>query len=424
VSLPAGLRAFRHRDFRLFYLGQGVSQIGTWLQMIATSWLVYRLSGSTFMLGLAAFSLQIPFLVLGPLAGVFIDRINRRHVLMVTNSVAALQAVAMFAVVVFGVVEPWHLVAGNLVLGIVSACDAPARQSILVELVGGKSDLPNAIALNSAMMNAARFIGPLIGGALIAGLGEPWGFGVNVLTYTVMLWALWQMRVTPRARPPSEKGWLRQLAAGARDAFGFLPTRSALLLLAATAFTVHSFAAQMPWFAREAFHGNSRTLGLLVGAAGFGAVSGMIYLASRPDIRGLLRLAGIMSALAGAALIVFSFSKTLWLALPALYVVGMSSMLVAASTNTVLQSIVPDELRGRVASLYVMSFLGVAPLGALATGAVAERVGPPLTLAGCGFLAMIAAAVYAGQYPAIRREIRVAYERLGILPSTAERPGR
>jgi MFS family permease len=424
VNLPAGLRAFRHRDFRLFYIGQGVSQIGTWLQMIATSWLVYRLSGSTFMLGLAAFSLQIPFLVLGPLAGVFVDRLNRRRTLMITNSIAALQAVAMFTVVVLGKVEPWHLIAGNLVLGIVGACDAPARQSILVELVGGRSDLPNAIALNSAMMNGARFIGPLIGGVLIAGLSEPWGFGLNVLTYTVMLWALWQMRVTPRARAPSEQGWLRQLAAGARYAYGFLPTRSALLLLAATSFTVQSFAAQLPWFAREAFHGNSRTLGALVGAAGFGAVSGMIYLASRPDIRGLLRLAGMMSALAGAALVAFSFSKSLWLALPALYVVGMGSMLVAASTNTVLQSIVPDELRGRVASLYVMSFLGVSPLGALAAGAVAERVGPPATLAGCGILALLAAVAYASQYPAIRREIRVAYAKLGILPNTGGSPGR
>jgi MFS family permease len=424
VSLPAGLRAFRHRDFRLFYVGQGVSQIGTWLQMIASSWLVYRLSGSTFLLGVAAFSMQIPFLVLGPLAGVFVDRLNRRLTLMITNSVAALQAVAMFAVVATGVVEPWHLITGNLVLGIVSACDAPARQSILVELVGGRSDLPNAIALNSAMMNGARFIGPLLGGALIAALGESWGFGLNVLTYTVMLWALSQMRVSPRGRAPTEQGWLRQLAAGARYAFGFLPTRAALLLLAATAFTVHSFAAQMPWFAREAFHGDSRTLGLLVGAAGFGAVSGMIYLASRPDIRGLLRLAGMMAALSGAALVLFSFSRTLWLALPALYVVGMGSRLVAASTNTVLQSIVPDDLRGRVASLYVMSFLGVSPLGALLTGAVAERVGPPAALAGCGFVALAAAVVYASQYPAIRREIRIAYEKLGIFSSTAERPGQ
>ena len=177
----------------------------------------------------------------------------------------------------------------------------------------------------------------------------------------------------------------------------------------------------MPWFAREAFGGGSGTLGQLVGAAGFGAVTGMIYLASRPDIRGLLRLCGVMAAISGAALLAFSFSRTLWIALPALYLVGMSSMLVAASTNTVLQSIVPDELRGRVASLYVMSFLGVAPLGALAAGWLAERVGPPATLASCGVIALAAAAAYGSQYPKIRKEIRVAYQRLGILPNTSDR---
>jgi MFS family permease len=421
VNLPAGLRAFRHRDFRLFYVGQGVSQIGTWLQMIATSWLVFHLSGSAFMLGLAAFALQAPFLVLTPLAGVVIDRVDRRRVLMITNSIAALQATVMFTLVLTRSVQPWHLVAGNLVLGITNACDAPARQSILVGLVGGKADLPNAIALNSAMMNGARFIGPLIGGALIATLGEPWAFGLNLATYAVMLWALSRMHPAPAPHSPAEHGLLRQLAAGARYAYGFLPTRSALLLLAAIAFTVHSFAAQMPWFAREAFHGGSGTLGQLVGAAGFGAVSGMIYLAARPDIRGLLRLCGIMAAVSGAALLVFSFSRSLWIALPALYLLGMSSMLVAASTNTVLQSIVPDELRGRVASLYVMSFLGVAPLGALAAGVVAERFSPPIALGACGVLALLAAAAYGLQYPKIRKEIRVAYQDLGILPSTSGR---
>jgi MFS family permease len=421
VNLPAGLRAFRHRDYRLFYVGQGVSQIGTWLQMIATSWLVFHLSGSAFMLGLAAFALQAPFLVLTPIAGVFVDRVDRRRVLMTTNCVAALQAVTMFTLVATGRVETWHLVAGNLVLGVASACDAPARQSILVGLVGGKADLPNAIALNSAMMNGARFIGPLIGGALIATLGEPWAFGLNALTYVVMLAALLQMRAAPAPHAPAERGLLRQLAAGARYAYGFLPTRAALLLLAAIAFTVHSFAAQMPWFAREAFRGGSDTLGQLVGAAGFGAVTGMIYLAARPDIRGLLRLAGIMAAVSGAALVVFSFSRSLWVALPALYLVGMGSMLVAASTNTVLQSIVPDALRGRVASLYVVSFLGVAPLGALTAGWVAERFGPPATLTACGVLALLAAIAYASQYPKIRKEIRTAYEGLGILPSTSDR---
>jgi MFS family permease len=417
VTLPSGLRALRHRDFRLFYIGQGTSQIGFWLQQIATGWLIYHLSGSTFLLGLGAFAMQIPFLVLAPLAGVFVDRMDRRRVLMLTNSVAFLQAGAMFALVATGTAQPWHLIAGNLVLGIVAACDAPARQSILVELVGGKADLPNAIALNSTMMNAARFVGPLAGGALIATLGERWSYGLNTLTYLFMLGALSRMRPTRRHFPPTEQGVLRQLAAGARYAYGFLPTRCALLLLAAISFTVHSYAALMPWFAREAFHGDSRTLGMLVGAGGLGAVSGMLYLAWRPDIRGLLRLVGAMSAMAGAALVVFSFATRLWLALPALYLVGMGAMLTAASTNTVIQSIVPDELRGRVASLYVMSFLGVSPLGALTSGWIAEHWRPPVALAACGIAALVAAAAYASQLPKIRREIRPVYRKLGITPN-------
>ena len=416
MKLPRGLRALRHRNFRLFYLGQGTSQIGSWLQLIATSWLIYRLSESAFMLGLAAFALQIPFLVLAPVAGVFIDRLDRRRVLIFTNSIASLQALALFTVVATGTAQPWHLIAANLVLGTVNACDAPARQSILVELVGGKEDLPNAIALNSIMMNAARFVGPLIGGALIAALGERWGYGVNVLTYAVILTALSRMRLTPHLHAPTERGLLRQLAAGARFAYGFLPIRTALLLLAATSVTVQSYAALMPWFAREAFHGDSRTLGVLVSGAGLGAVSGMLYLASRPNIRGLLRLIAWTSGTAGTALVVFSLSGTLWVALPALYFVGMGLMLSAASTNTVIQSIVPDELRGRVASLYVMAFIGMSPIGAVLSGLLAERIGPPATLSCCGILALGAALAYASRLPAIRREIRPVYEKLGILP--------
>ena len=414
MNLPAGLRALRHRNFRLFFVGQGSSQIGFWLQMIATSWLLYRLSESTFLLGLAAFALQIPFLVMAPLAGVLTDRVDRRRMLMVTNSIAALQAVSMFLLVHFGHVQPWHLIAANLVLGTVSACDAPARQSILIQLVGGRPDLPNAIALNSVMMNGARFIGPLAGGALIAAFGERWGFGLNVFTYLGMVFVLSRMDLAPAPRPAPGPGLLAQLAAGARYAYGFLPSRCALLLLTATSLSVNAYVALMPWFAREAFHGDSSVLGLMLGAAGLGAVSGMVYLASRAGIRGLFRLIGWTAALAGAALVVFAFSPRLWLALPALYFVGMGLMLTAASTNTVLQSIVPDELRGRVASLYVMSFLGMSPLGALAAGWAAEHIGPPATLAICGGAALAAAAVYASRLPAIRREIRPLYERLGV----------
>ena len=413
MSLPQGLRALRFRNFRLFFIGQGVSQIGSWLQMIATSWLVYHLSGSAFLLGLAAFALQIPFFLLAPLAGVFVDRLDRRGVLVATNWIAASQALAMFLVVALGVAEPWHFVAGNLVLGIVNAFNAPARQSILLELVGGRGDLPNAIALNSVMMNGARFVGPLIGGALIATLGERWSFGLNVASYLVMLAALARMRLPPRRHAPSEHGWRRELVAGARYAFGFYPARCALLLLAAVSISVGSYVALMPWFAREAFHGDSGTLGILIGAAGLGAVSGMLYLAMRPSVRGLFRLIAWMSATAGGALVAFSLATTLWVALPALYLVGLGLMLSAASTNTVLQTIVPDELRGRVAALYVMAFIGTTPLGALLTGWIAERVGPPVTLAACGVAALAAAAAYASQLPAIRRDIRPVYERLG-----------
>ena len=420
MTLPAGLRAFRHRDFRRFFVGKGIQQVCAWLQMIATSWLVYRLSGSTFMLGLAAFALQIPFLFMAPLAGVFVDRMDRRRVLLLTNSMAALQAVAMFAIVATGAVQPWHLVAGNFVLGIVNACDAPARQSILMQLVGGKADLPSAIALNSTMMNAARFVGPMLGGALVAALGERWGFGLNALSYAAALVALAGIRPAGRSPAPREQGWWRQLAAGARYAFGFLPARNALLLLAATSLSVQCYAALMPWFAREVFHGGSGTLGMLVGAAGFGAVSGMCYLALRPSVRGLFRLIAWTTATAGAGLLVFSHASALWMALPALWLVGMGVMLSAASTNTVLQTIAPEELHGRVASLYVMSFIGISPLSALLAGWIAERLGPPATLAGCGVAALAAAATYASQLPAIRREIRPVYQQLGVLPGTDE----
>lgn len=420
MRLPTGLRALGHRNFRLFFFGKGIQQIGAWLQLIATSWLVYRLSGSTFMLGLSAFALQIPFLVMAPLAGVFVDRTDRRRVLLVTNSIAALQAVTMFALVASGEAQAWHLIAGNLVLGIVNACDAPARQSILVQLVDGKQDLPSAIALNSSMMNAARFIGPMIGGALVAGLGDQWGFGINALSYAASLTALAAIRVAPRSSASLEHGWVRQLAAGARYAFGFLPARSVLLLVAATSVTLQNYTALMPWFAREVFHGDSGTLGRLIGAAGLGAVSGLVYLAMRQSIRGLFRLVAWSAATAGAALFVFSFSHTMWVALPALYLVGMGIMLTAASANTVLQTIAPEELHGRVASLYVMSFIGVSPLGALLSGWIAEHIGPPATLAGCGVAALIGALAYASQLPAIRREIRPVYESLGVIPRPDE----
>jgi MFS family permease len=420
MAVPHSLRAFRHRDFRLYFAGQGISQTGTWLQTIATSWLIYELSGSAFLLGLAAFAQFIPMLVLGPFAGVWIDRQRKRRVLLITQSFALAQALAMLALVASGHVQASHLIAANLVLGIVNAFDSPARQAQLVELVGGMEDLPNAIAFSSILMNGARFIGPMIGGAVIAGFGVVWGFALNSLMRGAVILALWLIRAKPRPTEKSSTGMAEQLAAGFRYAYGFLPTRCALLLVAAVSFSIQPYQSLAPYFARDVFHGGSETLGYLIGAGGFGALSGMVHLAIRPSVRGLLGQIPFTTAAAGAALIVFSFATSLWIALPMLYLVGMGAMITAASTNTVLQTIVEDRMRARVVSIYMMSFMGVAPVGALFAGVLAERIGPPATLALGGAVASCAAFAYWMALEKIRAAIRPVYQKLGIVPRSDE----
>jgi predicted MFS family arabinose efflux permease len=260
----------------------------------------------------------------------------------------------------------------------------------------------------------------MIGGAVIAAFGEVWGFGLNSILRVAVIAALLLIRALPRPVEKTTEGWRSQLAAGFRYAYGFLPSRSALLLISAVSFTVQPYQSLAPYFARDVFHGGSETLGWLIGAGGFGAVSGMVYLAMRPSVRGLLRLMPITAAASGLALIVFSFTERLWLALPMLFLVGMGSMLSAASTNTVLQTIVEDRMRARVMSIYMMSFLGVAPLGALAAGALAEIVGPPATLALGGALALVAAFIYWQKLARIRDAIRPVYQKLGIVPRPDE----
>jgi MFS family permease len=416
VTLPHGLRAFRHRSFRLFFFGQGVSQFGTWLQLIATSWLMYRLTGSAFYLGLASFALQVPFLVLAPFAGVWVDRLSKRVVLRTTNTIALAQSLAMLALVGSGLIQPWHLIAGNLILGVVNAFDSPARQSFLIELVEGRSDLPNAIAFQSMLMNGARFVGPMIGGAVIALGGEVWGFALNSASYLAILAALAVLRVPGGAPDVAREPWLTGLAAGFRWAYGFAPSRTALLLLAAVSLGTQPVQALAPYFARDVFGGNSQTLGWLIGAGGLGAVSGMLYLALRPSVRGLLAVIGWAGAAAGAAVIGFTRCTQLWPALLLTYAAGMGMMLTAGSINTVLQTIVEDRLRARIAAIYIMSFLGVSPLGALAAGWAAQYVGPAAALAIGGAIALCASLAYLARLPAMRREMRPLYERLGISP--------
>ena len=416
MKLPNSLRALQHRNFRLFIMGQGTSQIGNWVQLIATSWLVYSLSGSTLMLGLSAFSLQIPMLLITPFAGVLLDRLDVRRVLFATNTLAMLQSVVMLSLVVSGRIEAWHIVVGNAVLGLGNAFDAPARQALISKLLPNRQELTNAIALNSTVMNGARFIGPMLGGLITAAFGEVWSFATNCVMRVAVISALRASQIAPHVNRPASTGLFRQLMAGIEYAYGFFPSRCALLLLAVSSFCLQSYASLMPWFASERFHGDSRTLGLLYSSAGLGAVCGMLYLASRTNIRGLFKVIGWNAGFAGLMLVAFSFAESLWLALPMLFVSALCMMLTAASTNTVLQSIVPDELRGRVAALYVMSFLGMSPVGSLCSGWLADHIGSPSALALFGSIGLIAALVYAYFFQRIRADILPLYQALEIPP--------
>lgn len=414
MKLPNSLRAMQHRNFRLFIVGQGTSQIGNWVQLIATSWLVYRLSDSTLMLGLSAFSLQIPMLVITPFAGVLIDRLDVRRVLFATNALAMTQSLVMLALMISGHIEAWHVIAGNAVLGLGNAFDAPARQALISKLLPNRQELTNAIALNSTVMNGARFIGPMLGGLITATFGEVWSFALNCSMRLAVLSALHATHIAQHVSRKSHASIFKQLMVGVSYAYGFFPSRCALVLLAISSFCLQSYGALMPWFASQRFHGDSRTLGLLYSSAGLGAVCGMLYLASRNSIRGLFKVIGWSAGVASVTLMAFSFAPSLWLALPMLFVSALSMMLTAASTNTVLQSIVPDELRGRVAALYVMSFLGMSPVGSLCAGWLASWMGSQNALALFGGIAFMAALMYARYFGRIRQDILPLYESLQI----------
>jgi MFS family permease len=330
-----------------------------------------------------------------------------------------LQSLVMLALMVSGHIEAWHVVLGNAVLGLGNAFDAPARQALISKLLPDRQELTNAIALNSTVMNGARFIGPMLGGLVTANFGEVWSFAVNCVMRLAVLFALRATIIATHVARHGPSSILKQLMMGIEYAYGFFPSRCALVLLAASRFCLHSYGSLMPWFASQRFQGDSRTLGLLYSSAGLGAVCGMIYLASRTNIRGLFKVIGWSAGVAGLTLVAFSFSESLWLALPMLFLSSLSMMLTAASTNTVLQSIVPDELRGRVAALYVMSFLGMSPVGSLFSGWLADHIGSQNALAIFGATGLSAALVYAYHFKQIRAEILPLYAALDIPPYDA-----
>jgi MFS family permease len=409
------LRALRHRSFRIFYTGQGLSLLGSWLQTVATSWLVYRLTGSAFMLGLVAGAQQLPMLFVAPVAGVWADRLDRRKLLIVAQTLCAVQALALAALTFAGLVTVWHVVGFALVLGLVNAIETPTRQAFLLEMIGTKEDLPNAIALQSMLFNGARFVGPTIAGLVLAAAGEAVCFLLNGISYVAVVAAYWLIRVHPRARAASPATWWQELHAGFRYAFGSVATRRLIALLAALSCFSAPWMSLMPIYAAETFAGDSRTLGVMVSAVGLGALFGTAFLAMRPNVRGLGRVIATCALIAGAALTAYAVSHWLWFSLAALALFGFGLIAAVASTNTVLQTLADEDKRGRIISIYVMTFLGIAPLGNFVAGTVAERIGVHWTLAGCGVALFAAAAWFALTLGSWRRAVRPIYARQGIV---------
>ena len=423
ASLPRlpSIRALRHRNFRLFFGGQLISLIGTWMQSVAQSWLVYSLTGSTVLLGLVGFASQFPVFLMAPIGGVVADAVNRHRVLLATQTSAMVLAALLAALTLAGHIQIWHIFVLASLLGIVNAFDIPSRQSFIVEMVG-REDLVNAIALNSSMVNGARLVGPAVAGVVVSLVGEGWCFAVNALSYLAVIAGLLLMDVPERAVAPPAGSALQSIQEG----FGFVartpPVRSLMLLLGLVSLMGMPYSTLMPVFADRILRAGAGGLGVLMGMSGAGALIGALALASKRSLRGLGRWVAWSSAAFGASLILFSLSRTFWLSALLLVPVGCSMMVQMASSNTLIQSMVPDHLRGRVMSIYSMMFMGMAPFGALMAGALAHRLDAPPTVALGGAACLAGAAAFGAALPAFRtaaREIIVSLQAAGGDPPAA-----
>jgi MFS family permease len=416
VNLAFATRALRARNYKLFFTGQSISLIGTWMTRIAMSWLVYRLTGSAVLLGVVGFASQIPVFVLGPVAGVWVDRWDRHRTIVVTQILAMIQSFALAALTLAHIVTIWELIALALTQGVINAFDMPARQAFVIQMVEQRADVANAIALNSSMVNAARLLGPAIAGVVVAAVGEGYCFLIDGISYIAVIVSLLMMRITvPQVRRP-QRHIAHELMEGWRYAVGSVPIRSILVNLAIVGSFGMPYTVLMPIFASKILHGGPHTLGFLMASTGVGALAGALLLALRKSVLGLGRQIVFTTGLFGASLIVFALSHWLWLSLLVLPLAGFGMMQQMASCNTILQTIVHDEKRGRVMALYNMSLQGMAPFGSLLAGGVAARVGAPATIIVSGVALLLGSALFAARLPAIRRVVRPIYMELGIIP--------
>ena len=409
-------RALRHRNFKLFFAGQSISVIGTWMTRLATSWLVYRLTHSALLLGVVGFSGQIISFLLGPFAGVWVERLNRRKLLVWTQAFAAIQSLALAALTLAHVINLWEIIALSAFQGLINSLDMPGRQSFLVQMVEDRNDLSNAIAINSSMANGARLIGPAIAGMVIAAFGEGWCFLIDGVSYFAVIASLLMMRVKPLQIRRTATSMVEQMREGWDYVRTFRPIRTILLLFALLSLMGWPYSVLLPVFAGQVLHGGAHTLGWLTGASGVGALASGISLAVRKSILGLTRMLQIAAAMLGVALILFGLSHTLWLSLVLMVFVGFGLMQGASVSNTIIQSLVPEDKRARVMSYYTMAFFGGAPFGSLLAGTLAHRIGAPHTVMVTGACCVAGSIWFTMKLPKVKAVMRPIYEQMGLLP--------
>ena len=417
---PTGIarifRALRYRNYRLFFIGQGISLIGTWMQQVAMSWLVYSLTNSAWLLGVVAFSGLISNSLVTPFAGVLVDRLNRHRILVITQVLAMLQALTLAVVVLTGSAAVWNLILLSIALGLINGFDMPTRQSFVLDMVPNREDLGNAIALNSSLFNSARLIGPSVAGVLVALVGEGLCFLINGISFIAVIACLLAMHISPTPARGGKEDFFRGMKEGASYAFGFPPVKYIIILLAFSALVAMPYPVLMPVFAKEVLQGGADALGFLMAGAGVGALAGAIYLASRKNVFGLDKIIVVSSCSFGVGLICFSFSRIMVLSMLFMAVTGFGMVVQLAASNTILQMIADDDKRGRVMSFFVMSFMGLAPFGSLLFGGLADVIGAPYTLLIGGVLILAAGVVFARKFSSVKDRVHRAYVKRGMMP--------
>jgi len=418
MKLDTMFRSLKYRNYKLFFSGQSISLIGTWMQRIALPWLVYHKTGSAFLLGVVGFAGQIPTFLLSPLAGVVTDRFSRYKVLLTTQIISLVQALVLAVLALTGAIEIWHIVVLSIILGCINAFDVPARHSFVIQMVEKKEDLGNAIALNSLMFNGARLIGPTVAGIMLATTGEGVCFLINAVSYIFVIVSILMMRVERREIPKKNTRMISELKEGFHYTFGSMPIKHLIILLAVVNLFGSSYQVLMPVFAREILHGGSDIFGFLMGAAGLGALAGAAYLASRESVLRLGKNIPFAAAIFGIGLVMLALTNFLPVTLFLMVIIGLGLMLHTASSNTILQTITTDEMRGRVMSFYTMAIMGTAPFGSLLAGSLAKIIGTQQAILISGIVCILGAAVFMRVLPVLKKEVAPVYEKLSAEAQT------